>query len=179
MQLDGALVADDYDVESGDLSVTAVSGGGLEKGGGGLLLFLVQPFQQDGHVGMPPLPVPGVVDKLLAGGGLDEGPVLVMLVGASTALDRGRTRSKAAILVFLGAAGPASFGAVDVPWGAYFPTMREVGVSSFTALSDQVSGSGGFWEVGLKNEETAFSILKLGSKLRYHLLGLNLLVVVD
>lgn len=94
-------------------------------------------------------------------------------------MTRGPTKSKAAILVFFGAAGAASLGAVDVPWGTYLPTMREVLVSSFTALSDQVRGSGGFWEVGLKNEETASSILTLGSKLHYHFLEPDLLVVVD
>lgn len=101
-----------------------------------------------------------------------------MLVGASTTPDEGRTKSKAAIF-FLGEVGEVALDAGDVPGGTYLPTTREVGVSSFTALSDQVIGSGGFWEVGLKNEETASSILQLGSKFHQHYLGSDLLVIVD
>lgn len=104
---------------------------------------MVELSEHERHVGMPPFPVCGVEDELLAGDRLGKGPILIMLVGASASLDRGRTKSKAAIF-FLGAAGEASFGAGGVSGGTYLPTMREVGVSSSTALSDQVIGSGGF-----------------------------------
>lgn len=89
----------------------------------------------------------------------------------------GYTKSKAAIffLEAVGAAGATLFDAVDVSGGTYLPTMREVGVSSFTALSDQVTGSGGFWEVGLKNEETASSILLLASSFHQNHLDLTYL----
>lgn len=107
-----------------------------------LPFFVVELSEHERHVGMPPFPVCGVEDELLAGDRLGKGPILIMLVGASASLDRGRTKSKAAIF-FLGA-GTASFDAGVVPGGTYLPTMREVGVSSSTALSDQVIGSGGF-----------------------------------
>jgi hypothetical protein len=74
-------------------------------GGGGLLLFLVQPFQQDGHVGMPPLPVPGVVDELVAGDGLDEGPILILLVRALAALDKGTYQIEGSNPRLLGSGG--------------------------------------------------------------------------
>lgn len=104
---------------------------------------MVKLSQQLRHIGVPPLPVPSIVGEPLARGGLNEGPILGMSVAASATLDRGRTRSKAATF-FFGAAGGASLNAAGVPGGTYLPTMREVGVSLFTALSDHVIGSGGF-----------------------------------
>ena len=54
---------------------------------------------------MPPLPVSGVVDKLVAGDGLDEGPVLRMLVGASAALDKGTYQIEGGNPRLLGSSG--------------------------------------------------------------------------
>jgi hypothetical protein len=134
-----------------------------------LPFFVVKLSQQCRHIGIPPLPVTRLVDESLARRRLDEGPILGASTGASATLDTRHTRSKAAIF-FFGAAGGASLNAAGVPGGTYFPTMREVGVSSFTDLSDQVIGSGGFWELGLKNEETALSTFQLGSKFHTPLL---------
>lgn len=141
VQPDGALVADNHHDETGCASVLWPKG--WFGRGGRLPFFVVQLSKHDRHVRVPPFPVSGIIDDPLARGGLDNGPILIMLVGASASLDRGRTMSKAAIF-FLGAAGTASFDAGVVPGGTYLPTMREVGVSSSTALSDQVIGSGGF-----------------------------------
>jgi hypothetical protein len=43
------------------------------------------------------------------------------------------------------------------PSGSYIPTRSVLGVSSFGARSCQIIFSGGFWEVGVKNEATAVS----------------------
>lgn len=45
--------------------------------------------------------------------------------------------------------------------GTYLPTKRVLGTSSLGARSCQTIFSGGFWEVGVKNDDRAFSIKPL------------------